>query len=172
MEQHPCDARRDDSAGLGRRQYREVPDSAAEQAKMQRLGYENLDERLAERFHTTIDTLKLLNPDGRPAGAPKPPQPRRARPRPLRPRPPLVHEEDRETQEQASYFTAGQQIRVPNIGADRIDGSSIRDNGWQETLLSLGVGTQQPNVAKVVVSKSGDWLKGMMRTTSWSPNSP
>ncbi len=145
----------------GDRQYRDVPDSPAEQAKLQRLGYENLDERIAERFHTTIDTLKMLNPDGRPAGAAKaaPASPSAASPTPT-PTPTSSAGEDGGTQEQASYFTAGQQIRVPNIGADRIDGSSIRDKGWQATLQSLGVGTQQPHLAKIVVDKSGDWLKG------------
>ncbi len=46
-----------------------IPKGAPEQAKMPALGYESLDEKLAERFHTTIGTLKQLNPGGVPAGA-------------------------------------------------------------------------------------------------------
>ena len=55
-------------ADWGQAQYYKVPDKPEDQAKMQRLGYSSLDERLAERFHTTLDVLKQLNPDGRPAG--------------------------------------------------------------------------------------------------------
>ena len=46
-----------------------VPKDPADQAKMPALGYQSLDEKLAERFHTTIDTLKQLNPGGIPAGS-------------------------------------------------------------------------------------------------------
>ena len=56
-------------------------------------------------------------------------------------------------------FTAGQQIRVPNIGADRIAPNSIQDRGWQETLASLGVGTEQPEVVRIVVDESEKWLR-------------
>jgi lipoprotein-anchoring transpeptidase ErfK/SrfK len=51
-------------------------------------------------------------------------------------------------------------VRVPNIGADRIDPAVVQDKTWQATLASLGVGTDQPHVTKVVVDKSGGWLKG------------
>ena len=47
-----------------------IPDKAEDQAKLQTMGYTSLDEKLAERFHTTIDTLKALTPGGVPAGAP------------------------------------------------------------------------------------------------------
>src|SRR5690606_26704081 len=60
----------------------------------------------------------------------------------------------------ASKFRAGQQVRVPNIGADRIDASQVQDKTWQQTLASLGVGTDQPEVTRVVVDKSESWLKG------------
>ena len=143
-------------AGVG---YKDIPDDPAEQAKMDRLGYESLDEKLAERFHTTIDVLQQLNPGGRPAGAseagPSSPSPSRfavasssATPSP-----------DGTESASKSMFTAGQQIRVPNIGADRIAPNSIQDRGWQETLASLGVGTEQPEVVRIVVDESEKWLR-------------
>jgi lipoprotein-anchoring transpeptidase ErfK/SrfK len=51
-------------------------------------------------------------------------------------------------------------VRVPNIGADRIDPGKVDDKTWQATLASLGVGTDQPHVSKIEVSKGGGWLKG------------
>lgn len=148
-----------------------IPKGPAEQAKMPALGYQSLDEKLAERFHTTIDTLKQLNPGGLPAGA----NPSAGGPSPitspvatsgasasapssldpkskgdsaftLQPGPP-------------SFFRAGQQIRVPNIGADVMDPASVADPAWGQTLAMLGVGSQQPKVTKVVVSKSKGTLK-------------
>ena len=130
-----------------------IAKSAADQAKMTSLGYESLDEMIAERFHTTIETLKLLNPNGVPIGLPSPaigpaqladsesaaaspPAPGAAQPGP------------------ASMFHAGQQIRVPNVGADTIEPGTVSDTAWANTLATLGVGTVQPKVAKVVVSKS------------------
>ena len=55
-------------ADWGSEQYMRTPKEPADQAKLQKLGYQNLDERLAERFHTTVDVLKMLNPGGKPAG--------------------------------------------------------------------------------------------------------
>ena len=52
----------------GRITYAEVPDDPADQAELDQLGYESLDEKLAERFHTTVAVLQALNPGGRPAG--------------------------------------------------------------------------------------------------------
>ena len=143
-------------AGVG---YKDIPDDPAEQAKMDRLGYESLDEKLAERFHTTIDVLQQLNPGGRPAGAseagPSSPSPSRsaAASSSATPSP------DGTESASESIFTAGQQIRVPNIGADRIAPNSIQDRGWQETLASLGVGTEQPEVVRIVVDESEKWLR-------------
>ena len=54
----------------GDRQYPKVPKEPEDQARMQELGYQSLDERLAERFHTTAAVLDQLNPNGQPAGAP------------------------------------------------------------------------------------------------------
>lgn len=124
--------------------FTKVPDGAAQQAKMDRLGYNSLDEMLAERFHTTIDVLKMLNPGGQPAGmkqvkaqgaAPTDPSPTR------------------------SFFSAGQMIRVPNVGADRIAPGAIDNESWSKTLVSLGVGSEQPKATRIVVSKSAGTLK-------------
>ena len=170
--------------------YREVPEEPEEQAEMNVLGYESLDEKLAERFHTTIEVLEALNPDGRPAGmeedqpaagstaAPEaaggPANPPRTRVTPT-PSP-----TDAATGPQP-IFSAGQLVRVPNIGADRLDPGGVDDEGWLLTLASLGVGTDQPDVARIVVDKSESWLKGydeggalvaMFTVTSGSGNDP
>jgi lipoprotein-anchoring transpeptidase ErfK/SrfK len=162
----------------GRIAFREVPEEPEDQAEMQTLGYESLDEKLAERFHTTVAVLQTLNPDGRPAGAaagsaeePDTTAPARASADPSAAAgsaPPAI-------------FRAGQLVRVPNIGADRIEPGIADDEGWQRTLASLGVGTDQPKVARVVVDKSESWLKGyddqgklvaMFTVTSGSSHDP
>ena len=149
----------------GTRQYQKVPEEPEDQAKMQELGYESLDERLAERFHTTAEVLAELNPNGQPAGMTSPamaeggqataqgnaeaattPSPTPSASSSADPEQPLFH--------------AGQMVRVPNIGADRIDPAVVEDKTWQATLASLGVGTGQPHVSKIVVDKSSGWLKG------------
>ncbi|TMM50457.1 murein L,D-transpeptidase [Qipengyuania marisflavi] len=141
--------------------YQAVPDDAADQAKMKRLGYESLDERLAERFHTTVAVLKQLNPNGRPAGmdasaAAKPTATSSAKPTPSAS---ASASDAAKSTGPKSYFAAGQQIRVPNIGGDKIKPGAIDSTDWQRTLASLGVGTEQPEVAKVVVSKGAGTLK-------------
>ena len=40
-----------------------IPDNVAEKAKLEKLGYLRVSERLAERFHMDEDFLKALNPD-------------------------------------------------------------------------------------------------------------
>lgn len=148
-------------------EYFAVPKKPEDQAKMQRLGYVSLDERLAERFHTTVETLKALNPGGRPAGAPAnagaASAPATAAPSPPTPTPtPTATDTAAAFAPQPgpkSFFTAGQQVRVPNIGADRIEAGKVEDQGWQRTLASLGVGTVQPKAARIVVSKAGNTLK-------------
>jgi lipoprotein-anchoring transpeptidase ErfK/SrfK len=133
----------------GTAQYRDVPEDPADQAKLQRLGYESLDERLAERFHTTVEVLEQLNPGGRPARMEQ--ASAGASPSPAG---------SATASSTASKFRAGQQVRVPNIGADRIDAAQVQDKTWQQTLASLGVGTGQPEVARIVVDESESWLKG------------
>ena len=132
-------------------EYVDIPEDTAAKAKLERMGYKSLDERLAERFHTTVEVLKQLNPDGRPAGmeAPSGDEPT-ATPTP---------DKEQPESEAGSYFAAGQQIRVPNIGADRIEKGKVEDRDWQQTLASLGVGSDQPEVDRIVVSKAGKTLK-------------
>lgn len=131
--------------------YVEIPEEPEGQAKLERMGYKSLDERLAERFHTTVDVLKQLNPGGRPAemGTSRQSEPG-ATPTPDKPQRDNAF---------TSYFSAGQQIRVPNIGADRIEKGRVEDRDWQRTLASLGVGSDQPEVDRIVVSKAGKTLK-------------
>jgi lipoprotein-anchoring transpeptidase ErfK/SrfK len=148
-----------------------IPKGAAEQAKMPALGYESLDEKLAERFHTTIDTLKQLNPGGVPAGS-KPDTSAKATPSATPPTAstPVANETasvgpninsaaDSPQPGPPSFFHAGQQIRVPNVGGDALDPAAVTDSGWRQTLATLGVGSQQPKAAKVIVSKSKGTLK-------------
>jgi lipoprotein-anchoring transpeptidase ErfK/SrfK len=137
----------------GRVAYQPVPEDPAMQAKMQRLGYESLDEALAERFHTTVEVLSQLNPGGRPAAAGTPAA--SASPSSV----PSASPTGTPSAAPAPIFRAGQQIRVPNVGADQIEGASVDNKDWLRTLASLGVGTQQPKVARIVVDKSGGWLK-------------
>ncbi len=132
-------------------QYVDIPEDTAAKAELERMGYKSLDERLAERFHTTVEVLKQLNPDGRPAGMDTPTDNE-----PGATETPDIEQRNNKT---TSYFTAGQQIRVPNIGADRIQKGSVEDRNWQQTLASLGVGSDQPEVDRIVVSKAGKTLK-------------
>ncbi len=115
--------------------FQPIPKSPDDQAKLPALGYETLDEKLAERFHTTVETLKLLNPSGVPIGLASTAAPG-------------------EPSQPSAMFHAGQQIRVPNVGGDAVEPGAVSDTGWAQTLAMLGVGTAQPKVAKVVVSKS------------------
>ncbi len=136
----------------GEIEFAKLPDRAPEQAELEALGYETLDEKLAERFHTTVAVLKTLNPDGRPAGATKP----SASPTPEETKASTTQDDERSTQ---SVFTAGQLIRVPNVGADRIAPDAVTDAEWKQTLQALGVGTEQPEVARIVVSEKAGTLK-------------
>jgi lipoprotein-anchoring transpeptidase ErfK/SrfK len=155
----------------GDRHYQKVPGDPAQQAQMQRLGYRGLDERLSERFHTTIAVLKQLNPGGKPAGVKaadlaaggiataqgnvRAAEQTRARPAPSPSSSPAPYA----SPGWQSVFSAGQLVRVPNIGADRIEPDKVQDKIWQATLASLGVGTDQPQARKIVVSRSGEGLK-------------
>ena len=146
--------------------YVRTPEEPEDQAKLKELGYQNLDEKLAERFHTTVDVLKMLNPGGRPAGmkegqggSPSPRPSASASPSPT-PTPSASGSESApDTSPLPSTFAAGQLIRVPNIGGDRIAPGAVDDQGWQQTLQTLGVGTDQPKATRVVVSKSEGTLK-------------
>lgn len=149
--------------------YFAMPDDPADQAEMENLGYESLDEKLAERFHTTVEVLQQLNPGGRPAGMTADPDANNE----TKPSGTETSETSSTPQKSdsrsdsefepeegpGSIFSAGQQIRVPNIGGDRIAPGSLDDQNWQRTLASLGVGSEQPQVDRIVVSKAGKTLK-------------
>ena len=130
--------------------FSELPDEPAAQADLTSLGYESLDERLAERFHTTIEVLEALNPGGRPAGATDSPETDTA--------PEGAGEAD-DAAATRSSFAPGQLLRVPNVGADRIARDAVSDEDWRRTLQMLGVGSEQPEVERIVVSKSKGTLK-------------
>jgi lipoprotein-anchoring transpeptidase ErfK/SrfK len=136
-----------------------LPEDETEQAKLQTMAYESLDEKLAERFHTTVETLKLLNPGGVPAGAKNAAQPAAGASPTASPKASPSPSGSASDAAPTSVFRAGQQIRVPNIGGDMVDQSAAGDAKWAQTLQMLGVGTNQPKAAKVVVSKSKGTLK-------------
>lgn len=120
-----------------------LPDDPAEQAKLSQLGYESLAEKLAERFHTTPAVLAALNPGAAPA--PK------ARPTGAAPA--------TAASSAAASFRPGQSIRVPNVGADRIDPAAVDNPDWRAALRALGVGTDQPKAVRLVVDESEGWLR-------------
>lgn len=124
-----------------------LPKEPAEQAKLAAMSYETLDEKLAERFHTSPDTLYALNPTLAPA-APASSSASASTSAPAASDAPLV-----------SRFRAGQKIRVPNVGADQLAAGAVKDAAWQQTLAMLGVGSEQPKADKIVVSKSKGTLK-------------
>jgi lipoprotein-anchoring transpeptidase ErfK/SrfK len=137
-----------------------VPKEPEDQARMPAMGYESLDEKLAERFHTTGETLKTLNPGGMPAGMDKPKVEAASTPNNTAPgATPGAASPGSPLPGPPSLFRAGQQIRVPNVGGDAIDSASVTDAGWRQTLAMLGVGSQQPKAARIVVSKSKGTLK-------------
>ena len=127
-----------------------LPKEAQDKAKMSWLGYQSLDEKLAERFHTTVAVLKELNPStvkptASPSASPTPSSTASGAAFTPQPGPP-------------SIFSGGQQLRVPNIGADRIDPAQVDDKSWLTTLTMLGVGSEQPKADKIVVDKSAGTL--------------
>lgn len=112
-----------------------IPEDRKQQAKLETMGYESLGEKIAERFHTTPQVLAELNPQlGGTATS-------------------------GEGQAPAIAYRAGMRLRVPNIGADRFDPAAVKDAKWAQTLRMLGVGTDQPKAAKIVVDKSDAVLR-------------
>jgi lipoprotein-anchoring transpeptidase ErfK/SrfK len=140
-----------DWAGLT---FTSLPDGAAEQAKLTQLGYESMAEKLAERFHTTPEVLATLNPGGQPAGAAVAASPSAAPSAQGSGAPPATR-----ATPTAVAFAPGQQIRVPNVGGDRIEPARVKNADWLTTLRSLGVGTSQPEVTRIVVDESEGWLR-------------
>ena len=45
------------------RNFQDIPESMAAKAEMDHLGYESVEELIAERYHMDVDFLKALNPD-------------------------------------------------------------------------------------------------------------
>lgn len=126
-----------------------LPKDPAQQAKLKELGYTSLEEKLAERFHTTPEVLRDLNPALSQAAAAREAaiKERQTRNPPTADVPPV------------EPYRAGMQLRVPNIGNDRIDPSKVDDRNWLATLTMLGVSDTQPEVARIVVSKSKGTLE-------------
>jgi lipoprotein-anchoring transpeptidase ErfK/SrfK len=119
-----------------------IPKEREDQAKLDRMGYSSLAEKLAERFHTTEKVLAELNPQ-------------------LAENPPVEGRPPRSDEPAMSgiVYRAGMQIRVPNIGADYFDPAAVRDPKWAATLHLLGVGTDQPQAASIEVDKSEQVLR-------------
>ena len=127
-------------------QFTVIPEDRKEQAKLPRMGYSSLAEKIAERFHTTDEVLAELNPQvagGTPAAATASANEAEAKP--------------------VIAYRAGMQLRVPNIGADRFDPAAVKDPQWAATLRLLGVGTDQPQAAKIEVDKSDQVLRVLDR---------
>jgi lipoprotein-anchoring transpeptidase ErfK/SrfK len=144
----------------GEIEYAKVPDEPEDQAKLDRLEYESLDEKLAERFHTTVATLEALNPYGQPAGSPETARATGARPTAAASSAASSGSaSDGDDETDAPVFRPGQLVRVPNIGFD-LDPVKADNADWGRTLAALGVGGDQPKVARIVVDKSEGWLKG------------
>lgn len=127
-------------------QFVQIPEDRKEQAKLKRMGYSSLGEKLAERFHTTEDVLAELNPQllgATPAATAPVSAPTASAPAAK----PVI------------AYAAGMQLRVPNVGADRFDAAAVKDANWAATLRMLGVGTQQPRAARIEVDKSDQVLR-------------
>lgn len=124
-------------ANYGAGSFVTIPEEVADQAALPAMGYETLDEKLAERFHTTVETLWALN----------------------RLSPPTQPAEKGVSTAPISLIQAGQQIRVPNVGNDVVDPQTDNDRGWRDTLMALGVASEQPKASRIVVSKSKETLK-------------
>lgn len=129
-------------------QFVQIPEEREDQAKLDRMGYESLAEKIAERFHTTQEVLAELNPQlagGAPSATPAAAGANEAEAKPAIP------------------YKAGMQLRVPNIGADKFDPAAVKDPKWADTLRLLGVGTDQPKAAKIEVDKSEQVLRVLDR---------
>ena len=123
-----------------------IPKDRKDQAKLDRMGYASLAEKIAERFHTTDEVLAELNPQL--AGGAATPAEAQAGANDTAP----------EAKPSIAY-KAGMQLRVPNIGADKFDPTAVKDPKWADTLRLLGVGTDQPKAASIEVDKSDQVLR-------------
>jgi lipoprotein-anchoring transpeptidase ErfK/SrfK len=99
-----------------------IPRDPQAQARLSALSYADLMEKLAERFHTTPETIQALNPAN-------------------------------------LELKAGARVTVPNVGNDRIAPGASNERNWLATLASLGVASDQPRAASLIVDKSESVLK-------------
>lgn len=129
--------------------YAPLPKDPAQQAKLSEIGYTSLEEKLAERFHTTPEVLRGLNPALEQQAAARETwlKERQSRNPPTADAPPV------------EPYRAGTQLRVPNTGGDHIDAGKVDNKGWLSTLAMLGVSDAQPEAARIVVSKSKGTLE-------------
>ena len=127
-------------------QFVTIPKDRKDQAKLEKMGYSSLAEKIAERFHTTDEVLADLNPEL--TGGVAMPADTQA-----------GGNDSAPTPKPSIAYKAGMQLRVPNIGADKFDPASVKDPKWADTLRLLGVGTEQPKAASLEVDKSDEVLR-------------
>ncbi len=148
--------------------YVQIPDDRKLQAKMERLGYTSLGEKLAERFHTTEAVLAELNPQLTSGAAPSTGADDGSMTQNMSSPEGNASTEVSNTSSAAPggkagapaiAYRAGMQLRVPNVGADRFDPAAVKDKNWASTLQMLGVGTEQPQAASIEVDKSDQVLR-------------
>ena len=132
-------------ADFANQEFVTIPAAAEAKAKLAALGYENLMEALAERFHTTPDTLRALNSGATPVPAKEAGK---------------TEANAANATNDAAIFAAGKEIRVPNVGGDgEADAEAAGDAAWTTTLKNLGISAQQPQAAKIVVDESDGVLR-------------
>ena len=148
-------------AEFANEQFAAIPEDRKAQAKLDRMGYVSLGEKIAERFHTTEAVLAELNPQLL-AGAGAPAAPAGDE---------VGNMASPATENSAApadaakpgtlglNYRAGMQLRVPNVGADKFDPAAVKDANWAGTLRMLGVGTEQPTAASIEVDKSDGVLR-------------
>lgn len=56
-------------------------------------------------------------------------------------------------------YKAGQELRVPNVGADQIEPGSVENESQSATLKMLGIGTRQAQAARLMVDESDKMLR-------------
>lgn len=134
-----------------------MPAKAEDKAKLANLGYENIVEALAERFHTTPDILRSLNPVSGAAPAAEVTDDTKAAEK-------GTSSIEAKTANDAAIFAVGKTIRVPNIGGDAVDPAIKIDEKWRKTLVHLGVGTGEAQATKIVVDESDSVLKAFDST--------
>lgn len=147
-------------AEFANEQFAAIPEDRKAQAKLERMGYVSLGEKIAERFHTTEAVLAELNPQllaG--AGAPAAPVGDEVGNMASPTENSAAPADAAKPGTPALNYRAGMQLRVPNVGADKFDPAAVKDANWAGTLRMLGVGTEQPTAASIEVDKSDGVLR-------------